>query len=315
MLKRLREQTGTAGLVVAIVALAFAMLGGAYAATHSARQQKKGSAGLTSKQKREVKKLAMQFAGKPGAPGAQGPQGSPGSNGSNGTNGTDGSDGNNGASVILVNTSPAGCPDGGFTYEIEGSEEEDEVCQGEEGEPGESPVGAAFTGGTEPTGNPCAGAGGVEYEIESTGDSQIVCNGTEGSPWTVNSTLPEGIHAEEHGTWLVSTQVEVPENPGLWGQIAFPIRLGTGGTSVYYSTDAEYTTFCEDKGVENVLVKDTAPAKTLCLKTVEVPAAATFVGVYKANRGAIKTFGPVGAWVRFKTTGAAEAWGVWALQG
>jgi len=83
MLHRIRDQIGTAGLVVAIIALVAALGGGAYAA----------SGGLTAKQKKEVKAIAKSFqgTGPTGAQGLAGPQGSPGINGSNGTNGTNGS--------------------------------------------------------------------------------------------------------------------------------------------------------------------------------------------------------------------------------
>jgi len=92
--RRLREPFGKAGLTVAVIALVFAMLGGAYAA---------GT--LTSKQKKEVTKIAKKYAGRPGEagpkgdPGAKGdpgtkgdtgPQGVPGTNGTNGTDGEDG---------------------------------------------------------------------------------------------------------------------------------------------------------------------------------------------------------------------------------
>src|SRR3954465_12391905 len=62
-LKR-REPFGKAGLTVAILALVFAIAGGARAA-----------AGLNGKEKIEVKKIAKQFAGKPGNAGPQGPAG------------------------------------------------------------------------------------------------------------------------------------------------------------------------------------------------------------------------------------------------
>jgi len=93
MISRIHSKLGTAGLVVAIVALVAALGGGAYAA-----QQ-----GLNGKQKSEVKKIAKKFAGKPGATGPQGPKGDTGAtgpagkNGTNGTNGTDGEDGAPGA--------------------------------------------------------------------------------------------------------------------------------------------------------------------------------------------------------------------------
>lgn len=89
--RAIREPFGTAGLIVACVALIAALTGAAYAA-----------GGLNAKQKKEVKKIAKQFAGKPGAPGATGPagpagaKGDTGAAGANGTNGKDGINGTNG---------------------------------------------------------------------------------------------------------------------------------------------------------------------------------------------------------------------------
>ena len=97
--RAIREPFGTAGLIIACVALIASLAGGAYAA----------SGGLTAKQKKEVKKIAKQFAGKPGAPGATGPVGPKGDQGAKGdtgpegkqgtpgTNGTNGADGEDGA--------------------------------------------------------------------------------------------------------------------------------------------------------------------------------------------------------------------------
>jgi hypothetical protein len=79
--RRLREPFGKAGLTVAVIALVFAMLGGAYAAT-----------GLNSKQKKEVKSIAKSFQGT-GPAGAQGPAGAKGDNGSNGAQGSKGDTG------------------------------------------------------------------------------------------------------------------------------------------------------------------------------------------------------------------------------
>jgi len=72
-----REKLGPAGFTLAIIALIFALAGGAYAA----------SGGLSGKQKKEVKAIAKSYAGKPGAAGAAG------TNGTNGTNGKDGAEG------------------------------------------------------------------------------------------------------------------------------------------------------------------------------------------------------------------------------
>jgi hypothetical protein len=85
-IRAIREPFGKAGLTVAILALVFAMVGGAYAA----------SGGLNGKQKKEVEKIAKKYAGKPGA---TGPAGAAGKNGNDGTNGTNGGPGSNGVGV------------------------------------------------------------------------------------------------------------------------------------------------------------------------------------------------------------------------
>ncbi len=78
-LSRKREPFGKAGLTVAVVALVFAMIGGAYAA---------GT--LTGKQKKEVAKIAKKFAGKAGSDGLQGSAGKDGSPGAAGQGGPPG---------------------------------------------------------------------------------------------------------------------------------------------------------------------------------------------------------------------------------
>lgn len=85
MFSSLRNHFGIPG-VIAVIALVFAMIGGAYAATGGnplakSSKQKKSNAGLTAKQKKEVKEIAK------GAPGPQGPAGSNGSAGSAGGQG------------------------------------------------------------------------------------------------------------------------------------------------------------------------------------------------------------------------------------
>jgi len=82
--KRFREPFGKAGLTVAILALVFAMVGGAWAAV-----------GLNSKQKKEVKSIAKSFqgTGAAGAAGAAGPAGPKGDNGAKGDTGAQGKEG------------------------------------------------------------------------------------------------------------------------------------------------------------------------------------------------------------------------------
>jgi len=98
MLQRVRRQFGTAGLVIAVVALVAALGGGAVAATGGgppAASSAKKSAGLNSKQKKEVEKLAKKFQGSgpqgpPGAKGDPGPKGDAGPKGDTGNTGPQG---------------------------------------------------------------------------------------------------------------------------------------------------------------------------------------------------------------------------------
>lgn len=86
--RAIREPLGTAGLIVACVALVAALAGGAYAASS-----------LNGKQKKEVKAIAKQEAkkfatsGPAGLPGPAGPAGAIGKDGQNGSNGAQGTQG------------------------------------------------------------------------------------------------------------------------------------------------------------------------------------------------------------------------------
>lgn len=97
--QRLREPFGKAGLTVAVIALVFAMLGGAYAAT-----------GLNSKQKKEVKSIAKSFqgTGSAGAAGAKGDNGSNGAQGAKGDTGVVGPQGPQGSQGKQGTQGPAG---------------------------------------------------------------------------------------------------------------------------------------------------------------------------------------------------------------
>lgn len=118
MISRIHRELGTAGFVIAIVALIAALGGGAYAA----------SGGFTAKQKKVIRKIAKSVAkpgpqGPAGAPGAQGlpgAQGAKGDNGTNGTNGTNGAPGAPGESVSIIplaaDNGSGNCEDGGAKF-------------------------------------------------------------------------------------------------------------------------------------------------------------------------------------------------------
>jgi hypothetical protein len=98
MLTRLRTHFGTAGLIVAVVALVAAVGGTALAA----------SGALSGKQKKEVEKISKKFAGKPGAAGAQGPAGAKGDPGPKGDQGVKGDPGSPGSPGAKGDTGEAG---------------------------------------------------------------------------------------------------------------------------------------------------------------------------------------------------------------
>ncbi len=128
MLKRIREKFGTAGLIVAIVALVVAVAGTAYAATK-----------LNGTQKKEVEKIAKKFAGKDGATGAQGPAGAAGAKGDKGNAGDKGPGGSPGESVALTEfpKGVAGCNElGGAEVRMKSqlAGEGTEVCNGSPGQ-------------------------------------------------------------------------------------------------------------------------------------------------------------------------------------
>jgi hypothetical protein len=151
MLSPLRNRFGIPG-VISVIALVFAMLGGAYAASNNSGG---GKATASAKAKKGPR-------GPKGATGPQGPQGPAGAKGDKGDTGLAGAVGS------------AGAP---------GS-------AGSAGADGKSVTSTPIPPGpSEPL---CKGYGGVEYLIEDALEGTTVCNGEEGSPWTAGGTLPPG---------------------------------------------------------------------------------------------------------------------------
>jgi hypothetical protein len=156
---RLHDKFNTPAIVVSVIALVFALVGGAYAASNA----------LTGKQKKEVEKISKKFAGKPGSPGANGPAGAAGPAGAKGDTGAKGDKGDAGTSVVSEEFGLAGkdgkCVSTGGTKFVSASGPS-YACNGKEGSPwtdgGTLPPGALETGtfsfhGTEAE-NPSVGA-------------------------------------------------------------------------------------------------------------------------------------------------------------
>jgi hypothetical protein len=200
MFSKLHSRFGTAGLVVAIVALVAAVAGTALAA----------SGALTSKQKKEVEKIAKKFAGKQGPAGAAGPAGSAGpagaagpagsagptgakgDTGATGAAGKDGTNGTNGKSVTVTSIAPGGAK--------------------------------------------CEGRAGAEVKQEGAGAGTPVC---EGSPWTAGGTLPSG--KTETGSWnlapsagggpATSVSFAIPLSAEIEAANVFTVAKGAGATA------------------------------------------------------------------------------------
>jgi hypothetical protein len=196
-------------------------VGGAVAATNSAKKGKQP--GLNSKQKGEVKSIAKGLV-QPGPPGPQGPSGSPGKDGVSGNNGTDG--------VSPVGTSFAGskeghCTEGGTEYKGANTAF---ICNGAKGTNGTSVVSSP-----EPPGGNCTKGGSKFVAGAST---TFACNGLEGSPWTAGGTLPTG--STETGSWasVVIGEALAPVT------FAVPLASELEASNVHKSGEAGFATAC-----------------------------------------------------------------------
>jgi hypothetical protein len=183
----------TPSTAIALVALVFALTGGAFAATGGGGSHATLTASVA---KKKAKAPARGPAGPKGATGATGPaglagpagaagaKGENGGNGKEGPEGKEGKAGTNGKNGKSVLAEPAGanCKEGGTSFEVEGTGTKESVCNGQKGEKGEK--------------------------------------GEEGSPWTDGGKLPSG--ATETGTWAyqVAPGTGVERYP-----ISFPIQL------------------------------------------------------------------------------------------
>ena len=144
MFSPLRNRFGIPG-VISVIALVFAMFGGAYAATNGSGG---GKASVSAKAKRGPR-------GPKGPAGPAGPQGPAGSQGAAGSNGKDGAPGK---SIVVseIEAEEEGCEErGGAEVKQEGAGEGIEVCNGAEGEPwtagGTLPKGSSETGAFSPS--------------------------------------------------------------------------------------------------------------------------------------------------------------------
>jgi hypothetical protein len=286
MFSLLRNRFGIPG-VISVIALVFAMLGGAYAASNS------GSGKATASAK--AKKGPRGPRGPAGPAGPAGPQGPAGANGAKGdagakgdkgepgNPGSPGTPGANGKSVVitpLTAGAQAECEEtGGALVEVQGSGTPTEVCSGKKGEKGDK--------------------------------------GDVGDPWTVGGTLPPG--ATETGAWAFSapeteTEILVPIS------FTIPLEEILFESHVHYQTDEGFSTPCP-----GAYFNPTANPGELCIyfheggastgKPVNVASPAILNPGSKSFPGAEKA----GAVLKFTFSGAAgelaRGSGTWAVTG
>ena len=311
MFHRARKRL-TPSMLIALLALVFAVTGGAFAATshggsapakataNSSRASRHGSLSLIAKSKAKTGPRGPRGlvgpAGKNGAPGATGPAGPAGAKGEAGAAGAAGASG-----VGVTST--------------------------------------AFSGAK---GTCTHGQGGVE--ISSANGTTYVCNGEgeegnpgkEGSPWTAGGVLPSGstetgawgahFEGKAAGTVISPISFSIPLNEALVEKAHYvPTCAGLAAGSLPECEEIKQRTGAICKGSAEA---PTAPAGTLCVyeggSALPSGTLTLNVGIYPPGRaaneeGSATGAGPSGALadVNYEgpegSTEAAEVQGSWAV--
>lgn len=279
-IRQRNEPFGKAGLTVAILALVFAMVGGAWAA-----------GGLNPKQKKEVTKIAKKYAGKPGVPGANGTNGTNGTAGAKGDKGEKGDTGNNGTSVTgtPILTSSATCNHQGGTAYTSASGTEN-VCNGKEGEPwtpnNTLPNEATETGAwtfSDHFSTESVLLIPISFPIqlgEELGASHVHFLGPEAAHTTANGNLTEGSNLVENITGVTGKFAVGETISGT------KIPAGTTIVKVISTTELELSANVETGGTATVSLTADLPADCTGGSATEPKAAPGSLCVYSAKPGA-----------------------------
>jgi len=217
MFSTLRTRFGIPG-VISVIALVFAMIGGAYAANNSASD---GKATASAKAKKGPR-------GPKGPKGDTGPAGPAGPQGAKGDTGATGSNGTNGQSVAGEPIAAGGACGAGVTgvkYTLAATSSN--VCNGKNGTNGNSVVVASESAGTN-----CE-AGGVKVTVQNTAGQNYVCNGKDGS---AAETLPSG--ESMAGTWASTG------SPVTIADVSFPQPLELAPTLAYVESPGDEAANC-----------------------------------------------------------------------
>jgi hypothetical protein len=272
MLSPLRNRFGIPG-VISVIALVFAMLGGAYAASNDSG----GAKATASAQKGPPGPRGKR--GKPGPPGPAGPQGpagpagAAGAKGDKGDTGSPGANGSNGASVTNTKLNPGNvnCEEGGAEFKV-GTGAPTFACNGEPGE-----------------------------------------EGPEGSPWTAGGTLPSEKTETGTWEVVVGPPLEIEGEevlpPEGVAALSFPIRLAAPleASQMHFPFEEDFETFCPGEVSE-----PEADPGNLCVYvqygfTLEVPLEFSTMG------GEFFTSSTSGAFISVRANPGARAIGSWAV--
>jgi Collagen triple helix repeat (20 copies) len=283
MYSRLREHFSTTAIVLSIIALVFAMMGGAYAS-----QQGQGGA-TASKAKRGPR-------GPQGKPGKEGPQGPVGPVGPQGPAGLPGAKGDPGLQGIQ---GPAG-------------------EEGEEGPAGESIKAKELLPGEQ---EECEETGGVLIEEEDETPIAEVCNGKEGEEGppgkdgTFDFSIPLEPDEVETGAWafhanLDDDEVRVP--------LSLPVRLNEAVQTeitqrVWFQGETDFSQHCSGAVFSSF---EALKAGELCifLGFGSSFVNATFDGA--VTLGGIAGLSRAGGFLKFTPTAdGASGYGAWAVRG
>jgi hypothetical protein len=196
MLRNIRKHL-TPSTGIALLALVFALTGGAFAATGGSPGNTTRSAPAGTSDQSLAMLAKAKAKSKPGPRGPAGPAGKTGPAGPAGATGPGGATGPAGPTGPAGGTGPAG-------------------TNGTNGANGTSVTSKVIPKGVAA----CENEGGSEFTAGSTKTS--ACNGKEGSPWTAGGTLPSG--KTETGTWVFRGTANA-EGEFRFTAISFPIPL------------------------------------------------------------------------------------------
>ncbi len=246
MFSPLRNRFGIPG-AISVIALVFAMLGGAYAANNDngggkATASAKGKPGPRGPRGKTGPAGPAGPVGPAGANGAKGDTGGAGSNGKDGTNGTNGTNGTSATTATFAGTKGS-CTEGGV--EVKSASPAALVCngkKGQQGEPGplletlpkgETLIGvwAATVGALEFAAAPISFPFPLSNSTPVTGGFHYIAEGKEGEVFAEecpgSATEPE---AKEGNTCVYTLNVA-----GSLGPTASGIASGTGGVTAFFS--------------------------------------------------------------------------------